>query len=196
MEVTAKLNHIRKSPKKVRLVANQIKGKTVLQALDILSFSKKEASRFLLKLVNSAIANAEHNFNLDKNNLLIKEIFVNEGITLKRWQPRAMGRATPLRKRASKISLILSEIKESKKVEKRKQEIEAPVKLSEALKEQEPSKVEPEKQALTKNGEFEKKDKAFDETRKGKHRHMQHDDKREMKKGTGFLKKIFKRRTD
>lgn len=114
MEVTAKLNNLRKAPRKLRLVANLIKGMTVVQAENELKFSVKDSSRPILKLLQSAVANAENNFHLDKDNLYISKITVDNGQNLKRWRPRAFGRAAEILRRASHINLILSEIIEGK----------------------------------------------------------------------------------
>lgn len=108
LQATAQLKSLRMSPQKVRLLADLIRGLRVDEALRRLSFSPKHAARPLKKLVESAIANAVHNHSLKQETLTIKTIFVNEGAPLKRWMPRAMGRATPLRKRSSHITLILS----------------------------------------------------------------------------------------
>lgn len=114
MEVTAKLNNLRKAPRKLRLVANLIKGMTVVQAENELKFSVKDSSRPILKLLQSAVANADNNFHLDKDNLYISKITVDNGQNLKRWRPRAFGRAAEILRRASHINLILAEIVEGK----------------------------------------------------------------------------------
>lgn len=111
MDVVAKLRFLRMSPRKVRLVANLIKGKTAQGAEAQLSFLAKRASRPILKLLRSAMANAEHNFKLNKEALYIKKITVDQGPSLKRWRPRAFGRAAPILKRSSHITLILEAIK-------------------------------------------------------------------------------------
>ena len=108
-EAVARLNYIRISPFKVRLVAETIKGKPASEALAILEHSSKGASRPLRKLLNSAIANASENHEMDADTLVVRNVIVDEGPTLKRWMPRAMGRATPIRKRTSKITLIVAE---------------------------------------------------------------------------------------
>lgn len=118
MSVTAKLKHLRISPRKVRLVANLIKGMRAEEAEVRLRFLPKRAARPILKLLNSAIANAEHNFNLAKENFYISKIIVEEGPSLKRWLPRAMGRATPILKRTSHIALFLDKRAEETKKEK------------------------------------------------------------------------------
>jgi len=108
MEAKAILNNLRIAPRKVRLVANLIKGMPTSQAQAQLKFLPKRSSEPILKLLNSAIANAK-NFNLDENNLYISKIFVDSGQTMKRWLPRAFGRATPIMKRSSRITLFLNE---------------------------------------------------------------------------------------
>lgn len=117
MKVKAHLKNLRISPRKVRLVADLIRGLEVSEAKAQLSFLIKRSSLPLLKLLNSAIANAKHNFKLDENNLYIAEIFVNEGPTLKRIMPRAMGRAFQIRKRTSHVTIVLEEINKSDKVD-------------------------------------------------------------------------------
>lgn len=110
MEITAKLNYLRMAPRKVRLVASLIRGKTVLEAERQLKFSTKRAGTALFKLLASAIANASHNFSLQKENLKISKIVVDGGPPLKRIRPRAFGKAFPIRKRTSHITMVLSEI--------------------------------------------------------------------------------------
>ena len=107
-EVRAKLSRLPVSGFKVRLLADQIRGKYVSDALDILSFSKKASSKNLKKLLESAIANAEHNKGLDVDNLFISEISVDEAFLLKRIKPRARGRADRIQKRSCHINLTLN----------------------------------------------------------------------------------------
>ncbi len=109
MELKAKTNFLRMSPRKVRLVIDLTKGLDVEEALTQLKFLKKRATGPVEKLIRSAISNAEENFNLKRGNLYIKEIRVDGGPTIHRFMPRAMGRATPIRKRTSHLSLILAE---------------------------------------------------------------------------------------
>ena len=112
-EVNAQLKYLRVSPRKVRLVADLVRGLTVDKARKQLALSKKSVSQSIAKLIESAVANAKENFKLDvdakSNNLYIKKISVDKGPTLKRWLPRARGRATRINKRSSHISVILSE---------------------------------------------------------------------------------------
>lgn len=123
MEAKAVLNNLRIAPRKVRLVANLIKGMSVDQARGQLKFLAKRSSEPVLKLLNSAVANAK-NFDLDEKNLYISSIFVDSGQTLKRWLPRAFGRATPIMKRSSRITIILNERapSKSKKISKKTKE--------------------------------------------------------------------------
>lgn len=108
-EVKAKLNYMRRSARKVRLVADLIRGKTLLEARENLKFTPKNSALVLEKLLKSAEANAKNNLGLKPENLFVKEIKVDEGPTLKRFMPRAFGRAYPLRKRTSHITLVLGE---------------------------------------------------------------------------------------
>ena len=101
------LRYARCSPKKTKIVADAIKGKKALEALEILKFIKKKPARYIEKVLRSAIANAEHNFNLPAHQLYIKTIMVGRGPMLKRWKPRAYGRATPIRRRTSHIIVLL-----------------------------------------------------------------------------------------
>lgn len=132
MEVKAQLNQLRISPRKVRLVANVVRGLSVANAETQLRYINKRASAPLLKLLLSAVASAEHNHKLDKVNLFVKSIQVDSGLTLKRWQPKAMGRATPILKKASKIKLVLdtkvapvSKSKKAVKVAKTSKKVES-----------------------------------------------------------------------
>ena len=109
MEVAATLTGAQISPQKVRLIADQIRGKSAEDALDILNFSKKKAAGIVLKLLNSAIANAEHNEGADVDELSVSTIFVNEGRTLKRLRPRAKGRADRILKRSCHITVKVAD---------------------------------------------------------------------------------------
>lgn len=101
--------YVRISPRKARLVVDLIRGKRVDEAFAILRHTPRAASPILEKLLNSAIANAEHNYSLDVNNLVISDAFVNDGPIMKRYQPRAKGRPFMIRKRTSHITLVVSE---------------------------------------------------------------------------------------
>lgn len=109
MEVRAKLKFARLAPRKVRLVADLVRGKGSEEALNILSFTKKSAAKTVMKLLKSAIANATQKKTIDIDRLYIKKITVDQGPTMKRFQPRALGRATLIRKRMSHITIALDE---------------------------------------------------------------------------------------
>ena len=119
-EVKAKLSNLRISPRKVRLAVDLVRGKKVQKAIELLSLLNKKSSEPLKKLIESAIANAKNNFGFTEDNLRISEIMVDEGATLKRWMPRARGRATTIRKRTSHINVVLTEIKETSKKDEKK----------------------------------------------------------------------------
>ncbi|MBR2567494.1 MAG: 50S ribosomal protein L22 [Paenibacillus sp.] len=109
MEAKAHAKFIRIAPRKVQLVVDLIRGKQVGEAVAILRHTPKSASPIVEKLLNSAIANAEHNYSMDVNNLVISQVYVNQGPTMKRFRPRAMGRASRINKRTSHITLVVSE---------------------------------------------------------------------------------------
>ena len=109
MEAIAKHNFARISPQKARLVADLIRGKSVDQALEILTFSNKKAAALVKKVLESAIANAEHNEGADIDELKVAKIFVDEGPTMKRIMPRAKGRADRILKRTSHITVVVSD---------------------------------------------------------------------------------------
>ncbi len=109
MEVRAVAKHIRIAPRKMRLVVDLIRGKRVGEAIAILKHTPKAGSPVVEKVLKSAIANAENNFELDADNLYISKIFVDEGPTLKRFHPRAQGRAYSIMKRTSHVTVYVSE---------------------------------------------------------------------------------------
>ena len=109
MPTSATLKFTRLSPQKARLVADQIRGKPVDQALNILAFSNKKAAAVVKKVLESAIANAEHNDGADIDELKVTEIFVNQGPTLKRLRPRARGRADRILKPTSHLTVTVAE---------------------------------------------------------------------------------------
>ena len=109
MEVKAKLRFVRVGPRKAQLVADLIRGKGSEEALNILTFTKKAAAKIVIKLLKSAIANATQKKNIDVDRLYVKKITVDQGPTMKRFQPRALGRATTIRKRTSHICIVLDE---------------------------------------------------------------------------------------
>jgi len=109
MEVAAKLSNAPMSAQKARLVANQIRGLPVEKALNVLKFSTKKASTIMVKILESAIANAEQNESADVDELFVSTVFVNEGSTLKRVRARAKGRANHILKRTCHITVKVSE---------------------------------------------------------------------------------------
>jgi large subunit ribosomal protein L22 len=109
MEVKARLRFARIAPRKARLVADLIRGKRSEEALNILNFTKKAAAKILVKLLKSAIANATQKKTIDIDRLYVKQVMVDQGPTMKRYQARALGRATMIRKRTSHIHIILDE---------------------------------------------------------------------------------------
>ena len=109
MEVAASLKGARLSAQKARLVADQIRGKQVGEALDVLNFSNKKGAHLVRKLLESAIAIAEHNEGADVDELTVSAIFVDEGMTMKRIKPRAKGRADRIFKRSCHITLAVAD---------------------------------------------------------------------------------------
>lgn len=109
MQATAKLKQFRISPQKARLVADQVRGLPVSQALELLQYSTKKASHPIKKVLESAIANAEHNEGADIDELKIAAIYIDEGPVMKRWRARAKGRGTRILKRSSHITVTVAE---------------------------------------------------------------------------------------
>jgi large subunit ribosomal protein L22 len=175
MEIKVKNKFIKMSSKKLRLVANLIRGLETNQALSQLKFINKKASEPIAKLLKSAVASAEHNYELDKNNLFVKEIRIDEGGMLKRWTPKAHGSATPIRKRISHINITIDELKASGVTAAKKQSVEAPVSLEEMVKEGE--------KAAKKGDKDNKKDSGVKDVRK------------EGATKKGFVNKMFQRKS-
>jgi large subunit ribosomal protein L22 len=111
MESSAKLTSARLSPRKTRLVVDMVRGKGIQTALNILRFTPQPSARLVAKLLNSAVANAEQKGVSDVDRLFVKSIFVDGGTVLKRFLPRAMGRASKIRKPTSHITVVLAEKK-------------------------------------------------------------------------------------
>ncbi len=140
MKVTAKLRYLRIAPRKVRLVADLIRGKRVSEALTLLGVLPKRATTSLIKLLKQAIANAKNNFQLAESNLYIYKIFVDEGPKLKRWRPRARGQALEIQKKTSHITLILNEIEKKPKKIKKVRKIEKAKEIKKVPKMKKPPK--------------------------------------------------------
>ncbi len=112
MEAKAVAKRVRVSPRKARLVADLIRGKEIGQAIGILRNTTQKASKIIEKVLNSAVANAENNHEMIADELYISEVYVDEGPTMKRYKPRAMGQASPINKRTSHITVKVAEQKE------------------------------------------------------------------------------------
>lgn len=112
MEAKAVAKYVRISPRKARQVIDLIRGKSVREARAILKFVPNKGAEIIEKVLKSAVSNAEHNYEMDVDSLVVSRCFVDEGPTLKRYKPRAMGRADAIRKRTSHITVIVSEKKE------------------------------------------------------------------------------------
>ncbi len=137
MEIKAQLNGLRIAPRKVRAITNLVKKKDVVYALNQMEFLMKRPVLPLIKLLNSAIANAENNLNMVKENLYIKEFLVDEGIKLKRFRAKAQGRSGEIQKKTSKVRLVLGErvagLKRQASEKKAKDKTETVVKENEKL---------------------------------------------------------------
>lgn len=167
MEAKAKLNRLKISPRKIRLAVDVVRGMDVEKAIDQLMFLNKGAASPLVKLLNSAVANAENDLKLKKDNLYIKKIFVDEGFTLHRWKPRAMGRATPIKKKSSQVTVILDEKVPSKgkpaaakKTESKKKDLKvvSQDEIKQELKKEDKERVEQkEKASSSRLGRFKEK---------------------------------------
>ena len=203
MQVSAKLNNLRRSPRKIRLVADLLRGLDAKEAENQLKFLVKGSALDFEKLLKSAIANAENNFGLDKDNLFVKDIIVNEGKKFKRWLPRAYGRASLILKRTSNIEMILAEKVEGKgrkKVEKKRE-----------IRDVKPEEIKKKEE----KGEEEAKEPAFAETpaaadalagrsagegeKKGAMKEKEEkeflDEKKKSTESKGFLKRVFRRKS-
>jgi large subunit ribosomal protein L22 len=142
MQITVKLNHLRVTARKAREVVDLIRGKTAIDAKVLLSFATRKSATPILKLLNSAVASAKHDFQMEEENLFVSKTMVDEGPTLKRWHAMSRGRAYPIMKRSAHITIVLSEINSIKekpevnntKVKKTKEVKETKVKEIKAKK--------------------------------------------------------------
>ncbi len=198
IEIKAKARHLRMSAKKIRAVLAPIRGMEAGKALDYLNFlNRKKAARLVAKLIESAIANAEHDFNLSKENLFIKKIVADHGPILKRFRPRAMGRAATIYRRTSHLSVVLSpkqgvKIKDEPLEKKQpsvvqKFEEEKPEEKTMELAKEKVKKVKAEKERTEPK-------KIFDAHRQGKHRSKAHLDTIRRRTKGGLLKRLFRRK--
>lgn len=181
MKVTAKLNNLRISSRKTNLVAGLIKGMDVFEAVNQLNTTIKGGCEPMRKLLQSAIANAENNFGLAKDNLYISEVLIGAGPTLKRWMPKAFGRAGRILKRTSKITIILEEKVEGKG-RKSKTELEKirEERIKEKAKEEKSEKEEADNKAAKKEKISEKEEKV---------------EKTSSKSAKSWTNKIFRRKS-
>ena len=108
-KVTAQLNNLRISPRKVRLVADRVRGENVNKAIGMLNYDLRKTAEPMVKLLKSAVANAQNNHKLKSDDLIVEDITVGAGPTLKRWMPRAYGRASKILKRTSRIRVVLAQ---------------------------------------------------------------------------------------
>ena len=115
MQAKAVAKTVRIAPRKARMVLDLIRGKEVGEAIAILKLTNKRTSPVVEKLIKSAVANAEHNYDMNTDELVVKEAYANEGPTLKRFRPRAQGRASAINKRTSHITIVVSDGKEEAK---------------------------------------------------------------------------------
>lgn len=197
MEVKAKAKYVRISPRKARLVADVVRGLDLNLAFNKLSVMNKKAVQPIGKLLKSALANAEHNLELNQDNLYIKEIRIDEGPTFYRWMPRAFGRATQLRKRTSMFTVILAERVPTKKTDstKKSAKIETEKRDSKVTDKEIVEKANvAKKETTTKEAMEDHSEEDFDIKRKGGHRNMQQQEQ-QNKKQSGTLKKMFRRKS-
>ncbi len=122
-ETVARLRHLRTSPTKVRPVLQLIAGQDVMTARDTLRLSDRAITREISKLLDSAVANAEHNDNIPEDELYVARAFADEGPTLKRWRPRARGRGTRIRKRTTHLTIVVARLDEDRLEQRRQAEV-------------------------------------------------------------------------
>lgn len=181
VKVKAKLKNLRISPRKVRVSADMVRGCNVNEAIFRLDNVVKKANEPIRKLIESAIANAQNNFELDVNDLVVSDIQVGEAITMKRWTPRAYGRATPILKRSSHVYLILEAEKATKKKAEKKEKSKPEAKSED--------KTEGKEETVEKVTA--KKDEISKDIKKG---YFEAESKRKESREKGWTKKIFKRK--
>jgi large subunit ribosomal protein L22 len=175
-EVKVKLSYLKIAPRKVRLVAGVLKGLSANEAEAQLLISSKRAGLPIIKLLRSAIANAKHNYQLNPDTLFIKDIRVDQGPMIKRYMPRAMGRATMIQKKTSHIILTLAE---SDKAKSPRFKITVVKKIS---------KTKAQKIAKARATIEEKKEKEINKEKTG-------ESKKQISQKTGFMKKVFSRKS-
>jgi len=196
MRVQAKAKYIRIAPRKTRLIVDAVRGLDVTEAMNRLAIISKRGARPIVKVIASALANAEHNLSCKRKNLFVKEIRVDDGPAFSRWMPKAFGRATPLLKKTSHVTVTLEEkIASDAKTDLKKSDI----KTAKETKKISDKKVETDlgqskKEFVDKGLLDSEKELPFDVRMKGKHRNMQHQDQ-QAKKEKGIFKKMFQRKS-
>lgn len=188
MKVTAELKNLRISPRKVRLVTDLIKGMDTDEALTQLKNTVKGSVLPVEKLVKSAIANAENNFGLDRTNLYIFDIQIGEGSILKRWLPRAYGRATEIYKRTSRVYLTLEERIEGKNRKSKEQ-------LEKERKNREEAKKKMEQEILEKRKKEEEDGTKGAEIAKSPMINKESKKMESNRGAKGWMKKMFQRKS-
>jgi len=179
VKVKAKLNNLRISPRKVRVSADMVRNCSIDEAIFRLNNTIKKANEPVRKLIESAVANAQNDFDLNIEDLVVADIQVGEGVTLKRWIPRAYGRATPILKRSSHIYVVLETDKGIKKV----------VKDDEKVKES--TKKKSGREDIIEKVDI-KEDSIIKSSKKG---HFEVEGKRKESREKGWSKKIFRKKS-
>lgn len=206
MEIKAKAKYLKISPQKVRRIAFQFKNKNAQKSLEELNTLSQKSAFLIAKLIKSATANAENNFNLKKDDLVISQIIVEEGPSYKRMKPRARGGRDIIKKRTSHIIIILSS-KEIPKAKNKKEEIEKPVKIDMSKKENQPKMIEkaakkPEKKSTKKKTPKKKLEKAVEKTSKTSKEEIKETEKpkvterekQPLKEKRPFFQRFFRRK--
>ncbi len=190
MKTQVKLKNLRISPRKTRIAAGALKGMDVSEALVEARHMIKRSGVSLEKLLRSAVSSAENNFGLDKDNLYVRDIQVGEGARLKRWLPRAYGRATPIIKRSCHVFLTLEERVEGKNRKSKEQ-------LEKERREREAARKKLEKQAEKENEAAMKKEEKTKERIVSTKPKKEIIEKREEKKNSkeGWMSKVFRRKS-
>ncbi|OIO16555.1 50S ribosomal protein L22 [Candidatus Kuenenbacteria bacterium CG1_02_38_13] len=199
MQVKAQLRYLRQSPRKVRMVCDSLRGVDVIQAENRLRLTNKSAVLPVLRLIKSAVANALNNDKLEKDNLFIKEIRVNQGPMLKRWRARAYGRAAAIQKKSSHVFIIIEEKVPSKKSKKEKKQADFETKIVRSYDDAKAFAKKDDGKTGTENKSVEYSEDKEDEEmlnagRIAKDKHKQHLDKSRQK--TGWRGRIFRRKAD
>lgn len=200
MKTVAKLNNLRISPRKSKIVADLIRGLDVNEALNQLDMYVKRTSPYLKKLLLSAITNGENNSGIDKNNMYVYDVKVGAGVTFKRWRPKAFGRAGKILKRTSQIEIILEEKVEGKN-RKTKEQIEKEKKekaqARKKLEKEAEKKQEQLKQENKKNEEKTAEKLLAEKSKRRKKKELKKNEKtgKKEEREKSWVKKIFRRKS-